>query len=429
MDAEPESHIPIDIWEEIFRMMDTDFEGLKRCSAVNRTFRTVLSPRIFASVCIASHSSFREIHNRLISVAPLVKHLIIRPNADSVDNDFRPWIIDWRATPEMLELFSAHLNHIHSLSLVDVNYESLDDLYAFLDSKSFPSLRMLYMLRCSVYDYPDDYSVEEDAHAIHSAIQLEDIIIDCTGYALTPLVTHLCCPISGFGHHVKRLKVTLSSSKPDFTNVAPWLSSTRTCRVAELNLRFDTGRRIPPEGTDSWLNNRLLLNNQLTFYLIDVPGIICTSVVSLTLSSATYYSNPCVVCLLDMSSLPELSKLSCDFNVTRYESRYGHGQYMPERRVIVVSEDQAHHGDGIYETELRKRMPALKHVEVILRVDDQQVTLAEKVGFVVSTRFTRACWKLGILKLFMQLPENHHKNSKAAPQWREEVDVGPHILG
>jgi hypothetical protein len=95
-----------------------------------------------------------------------------------------------------------------------------------------------------------------------------------------------------------------------------------------------------------------------------------------------------------------------------------------ERNVILRSHDQvpSRLKDEIYVAEMRKRMPALKHVELILRVDNQQVYVARIVQLVASTKFTRACWKMGLLKVFAQPLEYRYSNTSS--KWREEVKLG-----
>jgi hypothetical protein len=78
-----------------------------------------------------------------------------------------------------------------------------------------------------------------------------------------------------------------------------------------------------------------------------------------------------------------------------------------------------------YNVSLRKRMSVLEHVEVVFAIENKRLSDEQKLGYVKSTMFNRACWQRGLLKAFLMLRQD--PGNPQTSDWREEIDMGPYV--
>jgi hypothetical protein len=121
--------------------------------------------------------------------------------------------------------------------------------------------------------------------------------------------------------------------------------------------------------------------------------------------------------MLNLSRLPVLQRLFVQFEpeldpdyLLQFAQHRDDPPFIPEPYTIVEELSESEDGpissnDSSYAVELSKRMPALEHVDVVFVADAQWLTECLKRGreHVMSTRFTRACWKMKLLRAFVVL--------------------------
>jgi hypothetical protein len=142
----------------------------------------------------------------------------------------------------------------------------------------------------------------------------------------------------------------------------------------------------------------------------------CSTITSLVLYAEFHSDNATIITFLNTSHLPELRRLTAQMNMAFiYNTEDEHrGPSVLVDDVIEIYDKPKPEGICAYDVELRKRMPKLEHVDAILKVDNRQVSQQRMFDCILSTKFTRACWRRKLLDAFVRLRKNmDHEGEEA----------------
>jgi hypothetical protein len=164
----------------------------------------------------------------------------------------------------------------------------------------------------------------------------------------------------------------------------------------------------------------------LLFISSEIDGITIPTLTSMVLRSDHYLENEIIVLLLAASHLHALQHLRAEYNVCTYHDECDGVEHAPTHLMTDDIEFLHDSPDKMAEAlDIRTRMPSLRHVEAVIRVD-REVTQEQRRRFVMSTRFTRSCWRTGLLTAFLELNlEGEDEGNGELPRWREEIVLEP----
>jgi hypothetical protein len=148
----------------------------------------------------------------------------------------------------------------------------------------------------------------------------------------------------------------------------------------------------------------------------DTLMMTCSTITSLVLYAEFHSDNATIITFLNTSLLPELRRLTARMNMAYIfdaeDERRGPSVLVDD--VIEIYDKPKPEDIGAYDVELRKRMPKLEHVDAILKVDNRQVSQERMFDCILSTKFTRACWRRKMLNAFVRLRKNlDHEGEEA----------------
>jgi hypothetical protein len=155
----------------------------------------------------------------------------------------------------------------------------------------------------------------------------------------------------------------------------------------------------------------------------------CSTITSLVLYAEFHSDNATIITFLNTSHLPELRRLTARMNMayiydTEDECR---GPSVLVDDIIEIYDKPKPEDICAYDVELHKRMPKLEHVDTILKVDDRRVSQQRMCDCILSTKFTRACWRRKLLNAFARLRNDLDREGDEATHSRscETIQLYP----